>query len=56
MAGVTMTPEPWRLRCPAGHCSWETRVDGYYCEQCDEYFDQLRDAKTGAQKQLIPTK
>lgn len=37
--------DPWRARCPEGHVSWVTRVDGYYCEACGERFTQLRDAK-----------
>ena len=40
--------DPWRLRCPEGHCSWEPRGDrGYYCEVCDRLYDELVDVKTG---------
>lgn len=38
--------EPWRYRCPEGHCSWSPRVAGYfYCERCDERFPELVDTK-----------
>lgn len=40
-----MTPDPWRLRCPDGHCSWTSRGAEYYCEVCDQYFARLVDAK-----------
>ena len=45
--------DPWRLRCPNGHTSWEHTPDGYRCltgkrfdQSCAE-FDRLVDAKTG---------
>jgi len=37
--------EPWRWRCPAGHASWETAADGYRCQQCEEVFAELVDAR-----------
>lgn len=40
-----MSPDPWRLRCPEGHCSWSVRAHGYYCECCDRQFEYLVDAK-----------
>jgi len=35
-----MTPDPWRYRCPEGHCSTENRPGrgGYYCKMCDEMY------------------
>jgi len=35
----------WRLRCPKGHVNWHPRNGGYYCQTCDEHFDDLVDAK-----------
>jgi hypothetical protein len=37
--------EPWRLRCPRGHCTWTRRGDRYYCERCDRKYDNLIDVK-----------
>jgi len=37
--------QPWIHRCPEGHCSWRTRADGYWCERCEETFQQLVDAR-----------
>ena len=39
--------DPWRAVCPEGHVNWATRGDGYYCRQCRERFDELRDKKAG---------
>lgn len=44
--------DPWRLRCPNGHTSWQRAADGYICEtgrQIDDScsrFDALVDWKT----------
>ena len=40
-----MSSDPWRLRCPNGHCAWRHRGDDYECEVCDERFDELTDWK-----------
>lgn len=45
--------EPWRRRCPEGHCSWSPRGDEYYCEMCDATYDRLVDVKTETGPQLI---
>lgn len=37
--------DPWRQRCPEGHCTWTSRGERYYCNSCDDYFDELIDAK-----------
>jgi hypothetical protein len=42
-----MNGDPWRFRCPEGHCDWRTRADGYYCRVCGEHFDELEDVKAG---------
>jgi len=39
--------EPWRRRCPEGHCSWQRHGDEYYCEMCEARYATLVDAKTG---------
>lgn len=36
--------DPWRKRCPEGHASWLRRDGFYYCEVCQERFDELVDA------------
>lgn len=39
-------PEPWRLRCPAGHAGYRQLArGGYYCKYCDAYFDEPIDIK-----------
>jgi hypothetical protein len=35
--------DPWRYRCPEGHCSWRSTQAGYYCEVCKSAFPVLRD-------------
>lgn len=39
--------DPWRRRCPEGHCSWRPNSKGYYCRECQTNYDQLVDQKTG---------
>lgn len=40
-----MTPDPWRKRCPEGHCSWVSRGDGIWCEQCDVVYQETVDVR-----------
>jgi len=35
--------DPWRRRCPEGHCDWSPRRDGYYCKVCEQRYDELVD-------------
>ena len=37
--------DPWRLRCPNGHASWNPVGEGYSCDTCGVEFDELVDAK-----------
>lgn len=43
-----MTRDPWRYRCPKDHASWIARGGRYYCEVCDEYYQELVDKKEPA--------
>ena len=45
--------EPWRRRCPEGHCSWTRYGERYYCEVCERHYDALVDAKTGKRARLV---
>ena len=40
--------DPWRLRCPNGHASWNPVGEGYECDACGVEFDELVDAKRRA--------
>jgi len=45
MSTAESAANPWRYRCPQGHASWLRREAFYYCEICDDRFDELVDAK-----------
>jgi len=39
--------DPWRLTCPVGHTSLQTRNCGYNCTTCGQMYSHLRDSRTG---------
>lgn len=45
--------EPWRHRCPEGHCSWQPCGDEYYCRCCDARFEALVDVTTGREQPIL---